>query len=172
MSVRACIWLFPRMMSLKNIATLCLFLLTTGVALWLINWPPSRSIETLVTETHKQISNLNIDVQKRLTGRTKESKDDINLDSYHLELLGFSDTPRLYPKSVAADVVLPVVVTVATVSNYEGTMKLVDSVQRHLKNHTVVIYDLGLGSYELVKVSHLNFYITLELFRVAYVQDY
>jgi len=140
-------------MSLKNIATLCLFLLTTGIALWLINWPPSRSIETLVTETHKQISNLNIDVQKRLTGGKKSPKDNINLDSYHLELLGFSATPRLYPKSVAADVVLPVIVTVATVSNYERAIKVVDSVQRHLRNHTVVIYDLGLGSYELVKVS-------------------
>jgi len=137
-------------MNLKNIATLCLFLLTTAIALWLINWPPSRSIETLVTETHKQISNLNIDVQKRLTGRNELPKD--NMDSYHLELLGFSDHPRLYPKSVAADVILPVIVTVATVNNYERSIRLVDSVQRHLRNHTVVIYDLGLGSYELVKV--------------------
>ena len=145
-------------MSLKNIATLCLFLLTTGVALWLMNWPPSRSIETLVTETHKQISNLNIDVQKRLIGRQKAPKDNVNLDSYHLELLGFSDKPLLYPKSVAADVVLPVIVTVATVSNYERTIKLVDSVQRHFKNHTVVIYDLGLGSYELVKVGYHDQY--------------
>jgi len=150
--------IFPRivlgMMSLKNIAVLCLFLLTTAIALWLINWPSSRSIETLVTETHKQISNLNMDVQKRLTGRKMVPNGSINLDSYHLELLGFSETPRLYPKAVAVDVVLPVIVTVATVSNYERTIKLVDSVQRHLKNHTVVIYDLGLGSYELVKVGY------------------
>lgn len=140
-------------MRLKNIATLCLFLLTTAIAVWLINWPPSRSIETLVTETHKQISNLNIDVKKRLTGRKKVAND-VNLDSYHLELLGFSGSPRLYPHSTAADVILPVVVTVATVSNYERAIKLVDSVQRHLKNHTVVIYDLGLGSYEIVKVCY------------------
>jgi len=162
------------MMNLKNIATLCLFLLTTGVALWLINWPPSRSIETLVTETHKQISNLNIDVQKRLTGR-KEPPKDINLDSYHLELLGFSAHPRLYPKSVASDVVLPVIVTVATVSNYERSVRLVDSVQRHLKNNTVVIYDLGLGSYELVKVcfcytviSSLNIFLQLRITQIVH----
>jgi len=149
------------MMSLKNIATLCMFLLTTGIALWLINWPSSRSIESLVTETHKHISNLNIDVQKRLTGRQKAPRDNINLDSYHLELLGFSTSPRLYPTSVAKEVVLPVVVTVATVNNYERTVKLVDSVQRHLHNHTVVIYDLSLGSYELVKVHHVTVIISV-----------
>jgi len=139
-------------MNLKNIVILSLFLVMTAVAIWLITWPPSHSIETFVTETHKQISILNVDVQKRLTGQKSVPKDDISLDSYHLELLGFTDDPRLYPKSVVVNIVLPVVVTVATVVNYEKAIKLVNSVQRHLRNHTVVIYDLGLGSYELVKV--------------------
>jgi len=68
-----------------------------------------------------------------------------------------------------------VIVTVATVSNYERSVRLVDSVQRHLKNNTVVIYDLGLGSYELVKVcfcytviSSLNIFLQLRITQIVH----
>lgn len=112
---------------------------------------PSPSLHSMLLETQKQITNFkNMNVAK--PKRDRPPKHDINLAPYHLELLGFSTQPRLYLNAASRSVVLPVIVTGVTTHDYESAVELVNSVQRHLRNHTVIIYDLGLGSYELFKV--------------------
>jgi hypothetical protein len=146
---------------MKKLAyVLCLFALTTGIAVWLIN-VPSPTIRTIFSETHKQITNLkNINVKTRLTGRQNRAPPlvDLNPVSSYLELLGFSDKAKLYPDSgvVHPGIILPVIVTTVTSHDYESAIQLISSVRLHLSNHTVIIYDVGLGSYELLKVRFIS----------------
>ena len=48
---------------------------------------------------------------------------------------------------------IPVVVTAVTSDNYENSIELVQSVRKYLHDKQVHVYDLGLGSRELVRVS-------------------
>jgi len=142
---------------MKNAIVFGMFALTTTIAIFFIS-SPSPSIQTMLTETQKQIINLkNINAVKPNKRNRKPEHDINNLAPYHLELLGFSNQPNLYPECVKENVVLPVIVTGVTSHDYESAIELVNSVQRHLQNHTVIVYDLGLGSYELLKVCVLKF---------------
>ena len=69
---------------------------------------------------------------------------------------GFTTKPRLYPGVVSSHVgiKLPVIVTAVTSTNsdYDNTIHLLHSVNKHLPDRHVLVYDLGSSSWELVKV--------------------
>lgn len=149
-------------MRLKHTIILFLFILITTIAIWLVSTPTSN-IQTIVTETHKQITSLKLiksskskPVQTHHLGLTE-------LNVVYLELLGFSSLSRLFPSNFEHSHSIPIIVTGATSGNYENAILLVESVQKHLHNKTVVIFDLGLGSYELLKVIALSalFFISM-----------
>lgn len=111
---------------------------------------PTPNIQSIVTETHKQIKNLKIIKSKSKPAQVQLGLSELN--GVYLELLGFMPSPRLYPHFVEKGIHLPVIVTGVTARDYENAILLVESVHKYLHNKTVVIFDLGLGSYELLKL--------------------
>ncbi|XP_066998338.1 uncharacterized protein [Anabrus simplex] len=65
------------------------------------------SIETIVTETHKQLNNLKTFKEDLYNAQEKR----LVADSKYLKRLGFTQHPRLYPHSVWKNTTLPVVIT-------------------------------------------------------------
>ena len=107
-----------------------------------------------MTETGKQITNLkNMNVMQPKNPPPKET----SMSGTYLELLGFSDSPSLYPEGTDESLHVPVVVTSVTSGTYENAFQLIKSVQKHLPDKQVMIFDLGLGSYEAVKVMYFVF---------------
>ena len=135
----------------KNFLILVLFVLATSISIWLISIP-TPNLRNIMTETHKQITNL-----KNINVMPIHDEREINLDETYLELLGFTDHPKLFPDSTDAKEHVPVVVTGVYSSNYEKAFMLIESVQKYLPDRQVMIFDLGLGSYELVKVYGFTF---------------
>lgn len=128
----------------KNFLILLLFVLATSISIWLVSMP-TPNIRNIMTETHKQINHLkeNMNVM---------SSSKLTVDDTYLELLGFTDHPRLYPDIAETELNVPVVVTGVTSKNYENAFDLIDSTRKYLHDRHILIFDLGLGSYELVKV--------------------
>ena len=129
----------------KNFLILLLFVLATSISIWLVSMP-TPNIRNIMTETHKQINHLKQNMN--VMSGAKE----LAVDDTYLELLGFTDHPRLYP-DINAEAAAPVIVTGVTSRNYQNAFDLIDSVRKYLPDRHVQIFDLGLGSYELVKVS-------------------
>lgn len=73
-------------------------------------------------------------------------------DEKYLTFLGFTDTPRLYPKDVWTNTSLPVIVTYVTKGQESQAVGLISNVAKVLPNNTILIYDLGLGNYGLKSV--------------------
>ena len=69
---------------------------------------------------------------------------------------GFNNHPRLYPLSEELSPSLPVIVSGTTKKNLRNTIRLIGSVQKYLQDKQMVIFDLGMGSYELVTVSIID----------------
>ena len=134
------------MLRSKNFLILVLFVLATSISIWLISIP-TPNLRNIMSETHKQISNL-----KNINVMPMHDEREINLDETYLELLGFTDHPKLYPNSVDSGLKVPVIVSGVYSSNYENAFLLIESVQKYFPDRQVMIFDLGLGSYELVKV--------------------
>ena len=138
----------------KNFLILLLFILATTISVWLVNLP-SPNIHNIMSETHKKISNLkNINVMS--------DADRFNVDGTYLELLGFNKNPKLYPNDVDKKETLPVVVTGVTSHDYENAVPLLKSVRKYLHSHKMVIYDIGMGTYELLQVRRLSRYINIQ----------
>ena len=90
-----------------------------------------------------------------------ERHDPTQVHKAYLELLGFTDHAHLYTMQLgkapgrdatASPHQLPTVVTGVRSSNYHNAIHLIDSVRRYLAGQQVMIFDLGLGSYDLVQV--------------------
>lgn len=70
-------------------------------------------------------------------------------DEAHLTFLGFTQNPRLYPKDVWTNTSLPVIVTYVSEFQESQAVGLIASVSKVLPNNTVLVYDIGVGSYGL-----------------------
>lgn len=70
-----------------------------------------------------------------------------------LTLLGFTSNPRLFPNDIWTNTSLPVIVTYVTAFHESQIVGLIGSATRVLPNNTVLVYDLGVGSYGLRTVS-------------------
>lgn len=67
----------------------------------------------------------------------------------YLTALGFTTSPRLYPKDVWTNSSLPIIVSYLFDGDAELGVGLARNIAHHLPNHTLVLYNLGLGRYDL-----------------------
>lgn len=114
---------------------------------------PGPVINDLVTETHRTLENrLNSYGSNTNLKKKRPNLDEDQLDKTYLELLGFNNKPILYANHTYKNLKNPVLVTGTTSYNFQSCLNLLSNVHKHLPNHTLVIYDLGLESYETLKV--------------------
>ena len=140
-------------MKTKNFYAVILFLLAAVTTLWILV-DPSPSLHTIVSETHKQISNI-----KNIPSNIRHTKKKLlEVDHKYLDLLGFptSTVKPVVNKSKSAVLKTdPVIVVPVFSSAFEATRKFLASVRRHLPEKFVVFYDLGLGSKDSLMVGLL-----------------
>lgn len=74
-------------------------------------------------------------------------------DEKYLTGLGFTTSPRLYPQAVWTNTSLPVVVSYLFDGDAELGVGLVRNIAHYLPNHTLLLYNLGLGRYDLQLVN-------------------
>ncbi|EFA09775.1 uncharacterized protein LOC100322888 [Tribolium castaneum] len=101
-----------------------------------------ETIQNIVSTTHQQIRNF------KDTFRDVDSKT-LAADEKYLTLLGFTDSPRLYPHDIWRNTSLPVIVTYVMEGQESQAVGLINNVGRVLPNNTILVYNLGLGNYGL-----------------------
>ena len=105
------------------------------------------SLHTIVSETHKQITNI-----KNIPSNLKSSvKDLLDVDVRHFEQLGFDEDDFTADNN---DVLKkdPVVVVPVEPSYFDRAKTFLWSVKRYVPEKYVVFYDLGLGGGEAILV--------------------
>ena len=118
---------------------------------------PRPVINDLVTETHRTLENrLNSYSNNKNLKKSRPELDENELDRTYLELLGFNNRPVLYGNHTYKNFQEPVFVTATNAYNFQSCLNLLSNIHKYFSNHTLVIYDLGLESYETLKV--LEFY--------------
>uniref|UniRef100_A0A1B6C7U8 Uncharacterized protein n=1 Tax=Clastoptera arizonana TaxID=38151 RepID=A0A1B6C7U8_9HEMI len=103
-------------------------------------------IQSIVTETHKQLKN-NIQTFKENLKVAEEKK--LTADDKYLNFLGFVPNPRLYPLSVWTNTTLPVIVSYLCDGDIDQGIGLTRNIGHFLPNHTLLLYNLGLRRYDL-----------------------
>lgn len=130
---------FRELMKTKNFYLLILFLAAVFTTLWMLIDP---SLHTIVSETHKQITNI-----KNIPSNLKNSvKDLLDVDVSRFEQLGF-DEDEFVP--IDAESLLkkdPVVVVPVEKSYFERAKTFLWSVKKYVPEKFVVFYDLGLSN--------------------------
>ncbi|KAH0810484.1 hypothetical protein GEV33_012306 [Tenebrio molitor] len=104
-----------------------------------------EAIQNIVSTTHQQIRNI------KDTFRDSDSKT-LVADEKYLNVLGFTDSPRLYPNDIWRNTSLPVIVTYVMEGQESQAVGLINNVGRVLPNNTILVYNLGLGNYGLKTV--------------------
>lgn len=124
------------------------------------------AVQSILTETHKQLKN-NIQTFKDNLKEAEEKR--WTADEKYLFALGFNSSPRLYPHSVWTNTSLPVIVSYLFDGDAELGVGLVRNIAHYLPNHTLLLYNLGLGRYDLQLIltycntsrcSVIDFYLT------------
>lgn len=135
--------------------TFILFLIcVVATSVFLIVFGNQRpSIQTIVTETHKQLTNLK-NFKENLENAEEKR---LVADEKYLTLLGFTEHPRLYPSAVWKNTSLPIIVTYVTDGQELQAVGFARNVAHFLPNHTAIIYNLGLEQYGLqMLLTHCN----------------
>lgn len=123
------------------------FICIVATSILLILFGDQRpAIQSLVTETHKQLKN-NIQTFKDNLKVAEEKR--LAADEKYLTLLGFVTSPRLYPSSVWTNTSLPIVVSYLFSGQPALGVGLARNIAHFLPNHTLLLYNLGLDKYEL-----------------------
>ncbi|XP_052285948.1 uncharacterized protein LOC127881840 [Dreissena polymorpha] len=135
-------------MKTKNFYVLVLFLLATLTSLWILI-DPSPNLHTIVSETHRQISNIHIPTKIR-----QDKNEMLDVNQKYLDALGMvfskSDPARLIV-NVSKEVVLktePVIVVPVLPGAYDEARTFLASVKKFLPGKLVVFWDLGLSGKE------------------------
>ncbi|XP_018324426.1 uncharacterized protein LOC108736477, partial [Agrilus planipennis] len=100
------------------------------------------TIHSFVTTTHQQLRNLKDTLQE-------QSNRVLDADDKYLNLLGFNNEPRIYPKDIWSNTSLPIVVSYVMEGQESQAVGLINNFARILPNNTILIYNLGLGNYGL-----------------------
>ncbi|KDR16172.1 uncharacterized protein LOC110832850 [Zootermopsis nevadensis] len=131
-------------MRTKSFVLFLICVVATSIFLILVgNQRPS--IQTIVTETHKQLNNL-----KNFKENLENAEEKRFLaDDKYLTMLGFTDSPRLYPAAIWKNTSLPIIVTYVLDGHEQQGIGFSRNVAHFLPNHTTLIYNLGLGQYGL-----------------------
>lgn len=154
------------MLRSKNFLILLLFFVAASIAVWLVTIP-TPDIRSIMAKTHKHINSIkNMEVIGQHPPEKKHDPTEVH--KAYLELLGFTDHSHLYVmrsevssgvgrETTAIPDQLPTIVSGVSSSNYHNAIHLINSVQRYLTSQEVMIFDLGLGSYDLVQLKkHCN----------------
>lgn len=104
-------------------------------------------IQSLVSETHRQLKNNLRNIKDKLDGRAEDRK--LEADDRYLSILGFGENARLYPEDVWRNSSLPVVVTYVLQGDAELAGGLARNIAHFLPNHTLLVYYFGLPDQEL-----------------------
>lgn len=139
-------------MKTKNFYAVLLFSLAVVTTFWILA-DPSPNLHTIVSETHKQISNI-----RKIPSNIRNTKKELlEVDSRYLKLLGFptstSPTPYNYTEAevLATD---PVVVVPVLPSAFDQSQTFLAATNKYFPDKLVVFFDLGLGSKENLLVSY------------------
>ncbi|KAK7866703.1 hypothetical protein R5R35_003242 [Gryllus longicercus] len=135
--------------------TFVLFLIcVVATSVFLIVFGNQRpSIQSIVSETHKQLTNLK-NFKENLENAEEKR---LVADEKYLTLLGFTEHARLYPSAVWKNTSLPIVVTYVSDGQEQQAVGFARNVAHFLPNHTAIIYNLGLGQYGLqMLLTHCN----------------
>lgn len=140
-------------MKTKNFYAVMLFSLAVISTFWILV-DPSPNLHTIVSETHKQISNIrNIPSNIRHT-----KKELLEVDKKFLKILGFPVSTPPPPANLTDLEILatdPVVVVPVLPAAYEQSQVFLTSVHKYLPDKLVVFYDLGLGWRDSTQVNVL-----------------
>ncbi|VEN37407.1 unnamed protein product [Callosobruchus maculatus] len=132
-------------MRTKNfMVTLCV-VVSVSLIFIIFGQQKPESIQNIVTTTNKQIKNFKDNL------RDAETKT-LNADEKYLNILGFTQTPRLYPKNIWRNTSLPVVVTYVTNGQESQAIGLILNVAKILPNNTILAYNLGISDHGLKMV--------------------
>lgn len=143
-------------MKTKNFYVVLLLILAALTTIWIFV-DPTPSIHTIVSETHKHISNI-----KNIPSNIRSTKKEmLEVDHKYLEILGFNSITvqqdldvntihKVTRVSKPNDLtnIDPVIVVPVLPSSYEEAQTFFGSVQRHFPEKFVLYYDLGLGGKE------------------------
>lgn len=93
-------------------------------------------------------------------------KKNLVADEKYLKILGFTDKPRLYPNDTWHNTSLPVVVTYVFDGQESQAIGLISNIGKILTNNTLLVYNLGLGTYSLqtvgfIKIKHSTIYCNI-----------
>lgn len=139
---------WARQMRLKGALLLLVCILITSVFYCLLG-DTKPSLNELVSETHRQLSHL----KGVVAPQTQASEGPEEVNEKYLRTLGFVDKPRLFPDNVWTNVSLPVFVTAVTSTQIHLVTGFIKSLQEHLTDTTLLVYDLGLDDSEILSVS-------------------
>lgn len=132
-------------MKTKNFYALFLFLLAAGTTLWLV-MVPSPNFHTIVSETHKQISNI-----KNIPSNIRNSNtEQLEVDPKYLELLGLYDLATNVDEADSKTILAtdPVIVVPVTSDAFTLAKSFLMSVMKLMPGKFVRFYDLGLSGKE------------------------
>lgn len=79
----------------RNLIYLVIFILITSAIIWLVN-VPSPHLRSFVSKTQLHIKNINSKLKVLEQDDDESDRDDLEVDSTYLELLGFVKNPKLF----------------------------------------------------------------------------
>nr|CAD7406355.1 unnamed protein product [Timema poppensis] len=139
-------------MRTKTFVLFLMCVIATSVLLILVgNKRPT--IESIVSETHKQLHNLKTFKENLENAEEKR----LVADDKYLTLLGFVERPRQFPGDVWRNTSLPIIITYSNVwsvvqvrdGQEQQGVGLARNTAHFLPNHTTLIYNLGVSQYGL-----------------------
>ena len=153
-------------MKTKNFYAVMLFSLAMVTTFWILV-DPSPNLHTIVSETHKQISNIR-NIPSNIRNTKKEL---LEVDKRYLKILGFpTSTAPVKANYTEAEVLAtdPVVVVPVLPSTFEQSQLFLSWTYKLFPDKLVVFFDLGLGGRELLQVSETKQFFRLDcvLFRI------
>lgn len=146
-------------MRTKHFLVILCSVVIVSVILILFGQQRPATIQNIVSSTHQQLRNFKVSriqlfwllfniASLQETLRDAEAKT-LVADEKYMTFLGFTESPRLYPKNVWTNTSLPVIVTYVIKGQESQAVGLISNVAKVLPNNTILIYDLGLGNYAL-----------------------
>lgn len=148
-------------MRIKGPILLMICILVTSIFYCLIG-DPKPSLQNIVSETNRQLAQPLKRLKEVVVPAVADSSNyylrsdqepNSQLTDKYLRQLGFVDSPRLYPSDVWHNVTLPVFVSAIKNGQANLAAGFVKSLQDHLPEYTLVLYDLGLDEDEITLVS-------------------
>lgn len=137
-------------MKTKNFYAVILFVLAALTTLWILI-DPSPSLHTIVSETHKQISNI-----KNIPANIRHTKKELlEVDRKYLDILGFPTSTIKPAMNISKSGILeldPVIVVPVFPAAFEISKTFLASVKKYLPEKYIVFYDFGLGGKESLMV--------------------